>query len=43
MAWYKTFWLIEGYYVLNYGVAVVLVMVPFYFELNYNLSFVYSW
>jgi len=43
MAWYKTFWLIEGYYVLNYGVAVVLVMVPFYFELNYNLSFIYSW
>jgi len=43
MAWYKTFWLIEGYYVLNYGVAVILVMVPFYFELNYNLSFVYSW
>jgi hypothetical protein len=43
MAWYKTFWLIEGYYVLNYGVAVVLVIVPFYFELNYNLSFIYSW
>ena len=43
MAWYKTFWLIEGYYVLNYGVAVVLVMVPFYFETNYNLSFIYSW
>lgn len=43
MSWYKTFWLIEGYYVLNYGVAVALVMVPFYFELNYNLSFVYSW
>jgi hypothetical protein len=43
MAWYKTFWLIEGYYVLNYGVAVILVIVPFYFELNYNLSFIYSW
>ena len=43
MSWYKTFWLIEGYYVLNYGVALVLVIVPFYFELNYNLSFVYSW
>ncbi len=43
MAWYKTFWLIEGYYVINYGVAVILVMVPFYFELNYNLSFIYSW
>jgi hypothetical protein len=43
MAWYKTFWLIEGYYVLNYGIAVILVIVPFYFELNYNLSFIYSW
>ena len=43
MSWYKTFWLIEGYYVINYGVAVILVMVPFYFELNYNLSFIYSW
>jgi hypothetical protein len=43
MAWYKTFWLIEGYYVFNYGVAVILVMVPFYFELNYNLAFIYSW
>lgn len=43
MAWYKTFWLIEGYYVLNYGVACLFVIVPFYFETNYNLSFIYSW
>jgi len=43
MAWYKTFWLIEFYYIINYGVTVVLVIVPFYFELNYNLSFIYSW
>lgn len=43
MAWYKTFWLIEGYYVINYGIVSVFVMLPFYFELNYNLSFVYSW
>ena len=43
MAWYKTFWLIEGYYVINYGVVCVFVIVPFYFETNYNLSFVYSW
>ena len=43
MSWYKTFWLIEGYYVINYGVAAVFVIVPFYFETNYNLSFVYSW
>jgi len=42
-SWYKTFWLIEGYYIINYGVACIFVIVPFYFELNYNLSFVYSW
>lgn len=42
-AWYKTFWLVEGYYVFNYGVVCVLVIVPFYYETNYNLSFVYSW
>jgi hypothetical protein len=43
MSWYKTFWLIEGYYVINYGAACLFVIVPFYYETNYNLSFVYSW
>lgn len=43
MAWYKTFYLIEGYYILNYGVVCVFVIVPFYFETNYSLAFVYSW
>jgi len=43
MSWYKTFWLIEGYYVLNYGAACIFFIVPFYYETNYNLSFVYSW
>lgn len=43
MSWYKTFWMIEGYYIINYGVACVLVIIPFYYETNYNLSFVYSW
>lgn len=28
---------------LNYGIVSAFVMVPFYFEINYNLSFVYSW
>lgn len=42
-AWYKTFWLIEGYYVINYGVVCMFVIVPFYYETNLNLSFVYSW
>jgi hypothetical protein len=39
MSWYKTFWLIEGYYIINYAVAAIFVIVPFYFETNYNLSF----
>lgn len=43
MAWYKTFWLIEGYYAINYGIICVFVIVPFYFEQNYSVSFVYSW
>jgi hypothetical protein len=42
-AWYKTFWLIEGYYIFNYSVVCVFVIVPFYYETNYSLSFVYSW
>lgn len=42
-AWYKTFYLIEIYYAFNYGVATLFVIVPFYFETNYNLSFVFSW
>lgn len=43
MSWYKTFWMIEGFYILNYGIVCVFVIVPFYYETNYNLSFVYSW
>lgn len=42
-AWYKTFWLMELYYIINFGAAILLVIVPFYYELNYNLSFVVSW
>lgn len=43
MAWYKTFWLIEGYYAITYGIVCLFIIVPFYFELNYSVSFVYSW
>jgi len=42
-AWYKTFWLMELYYIINFGAAVVLVIVPFYYETNYNISFLFSW
>jgi len=43
MAWYKTFWLIELYYLINFGAILVFICVPFYYELNYNLSFVVTW
>jgi len=43
MAWYKTFWLIEMYYVLNFAAAALFVIVPFYFEINYSVAFIYSW
>lgn len=42
-AWYKTFWLLELWYALSYGAAALFVIVPFYYELTYNISFVYSW
>ena len=42
-AWYKTFWLCEWYYIINFGAVVVLVIVPYYYETNYNISFLFSW
>lgn len=42
-AWYKTFWLIEGYYVISLGAAVLFVVVPFYHEITYTLPLVVSW
>ncbi len=42
-AWYKTFWLIELWYILSFGGAAMFVIVPFYYELTYSVSFVFSW
>jgi hypothetical protein len=42
-AWYKTFWLCEGYYIINFGAVVLLVIVPYYYETNYDVSFLFSW
>lgn len=42
-AWYKTFWLIEGWYAISYGLTALFVIVPFYYELTYQISFVISW
>jgi len=43
LAWYKTFWLIEAFYALCYGATALFVITPFYYELTYNLSFIFSW
>ena len=43
MAWYKTFWLVEVYYLINFAAVAMFIIIPFYFELNYSLSFVYTW
>ena len=42
-AWYKTFWLIEGYYALTLGATALFVIVPFYHEVSYVLPLVVSW
>jgi hypothetical protein len=42
-AWYKAFWFLNGWYAISYGVAVLFVITPFYFEITYNMAFVASW
>ena len=42
-AWYKTFWLIDFLYAFSFGATSMFVIVPFYYELNYNISFLFSW
>ena len=41
-AWYKSFWLVELCYAISYGLASLFVIIPFYFELTYTLSFIFS-
>lgn len=43
VSWYKTFWLIEGYYTITLGAAALFVIVPFYHETSYVLPLVVSW
>jgi hypothetical protein len=43
VSWYKTFWLIEGWYVLSFGAAALFVMTPFYNELSYDVAMVVTW
>jgi len=42
-SWYKTFWLIESYYIISLGAAALFVIVPFYHELTYTTPFILSW
>lgn len=42
-AWYKTFWLIEGWYLISLAAAALFVMIPFYHEISYGLPLVVSW
>ncbi len=42
-AWYKTFWLIEGWYIISLGLASLWVIVPHYYEITYSVSFIFSW
>ena len=43
LAWFKSFWLMNFYYAISYGVAALFVIVPFYFELTYSVSFIFNW
>lgn len=43
MSWYKTFWLIEAYYMLNFGFIACFIITPLYFEINYSLPLIYTW
>jgi len=42
-SWYKTFWLVEGWYLISLGAASLWVMVPHYYEVTYSISFIVSW
>ena len=42
-AWYKTFWLIGGWYEISFGAAALFIIVPFYYEISYHLAFIVSW
>ena len=43
VAWYKTFWLIEWWYIMSLGATALFVITPFYHEISYALPLVVSW
>ena len=42
-SWYKTFWLIIGWYILSLGASTLFVVTPFYHEISTILPLVVSW
>ena len=42
-AWYKTFWLLEFWYLMTFTIIILFIIIPFYFELTYNTAFILSW
>ena len=42
-SWYKTFWLVEGWYLISLGATALFVIIPFYHELTYTLPLIVSW
>ena len=43
LSWYKTYWFVSLGYVISLGAASLFVIIPFYHELNYTVSFTFSW
>lgn len=41
--WFKTYWLLNSWFALSYGTAAMFVILPFYSELVYPISFAFSW
>lgn len=42
-SWFKTFWLVEGWYTISLCLAALFVITPFYHELTYPMPFIVSW
>lgn len=43
LALYKSFWLIEIWFLINFGIACIFIISPFYFEVNYLTSCIVLW
>jgi len=43
LSWYKTYWFVSLGYVISLGAASLFVIISFYCELNYTVSFTFLW